>query len=96
MEGPFHGQVIVCTALRRPSSDFGLKLPEWMLCTGMSMGRWTSWFGPWCLAGDLDARKFVEAHHEMNPKTEIVEFKILCDSPLLQEKDSEITPNQKT
>ena len=85
----YRGDVLLCLALRRPSKDYGLDLPEWLLCTGMGMGRWTSWFGPWCLAGDGDAKEFVRNHQGMNPKTEIVEFKIVCDSPLLQEKSKE-------
>jgi hypothetical protein len=87
MGTPVQGQVIRCIALKRPSKDYGDKLPDWLLCTGINMGRWTAWFGPWCLAGDGDARKFVENNHEMNSGTTIVEFEIHCTSSLLPTLD---------
>jgi hypothetical protein len=76
-------QVIKCLALRRPSLDYGLELPEWLLCTGVSMGRWTNGFGPWCLAGDVDSKNFVIGKSKVTPGSDIVVFEIHCNSHLL-------------
>jgi len=80
---PRRGQVIKCLALRRPSARYGLALPEWLICTGAGMGRFTCWFGPFCLAADADALNFVRGRQEQVPGSEVVEFEIHCNSPLL-------------
>ncbi len=63
---------MICIALKRTTND----LPEWLIASGMNMGRWTRYFGVHCLADSIDCKSFVKNIHEQNPKNTLHYFEV--------------------
>lgn len=93
---PEQGQVLTCLVVRRktPNRIIGIDpIPkwdgnyQWLICNGMSMGRWTLHFGAPNIADEFDNREFAKIIHADTPGSELLEVKIHCTlSPVVKEE----------
>jgi hypothetical protein len=75
--------------LKKPHINKSTNKPmgfEYLICNGDSMGRWTTNFGPHCLADNSDCKGFVNLKHKMEPESEIVNFEVSEKPKVVLEK----------
>lgn len=66
---------ITCLSLRKWHAEARVPHWRWLICTGMSAGRWTSNFGVHCFADTSDCKGIIRAKQEIEGG-EIIETEI--------------------
>lgn len=85
---PKPGQELELLLVRREVTNSKLKGKdyEWLICNGMSMGRWTLHFGVHCLADDGDNKLFAENIFEGEPTAQLLALTMPCNFEVVREK----------